>query len=561
MTKHCESHHRHSTCHKDSCIKKISPKKFLSGKGYVIDKPGLYRLCCDVTFSPAANGISAITINANDVDLSLAGFTLSQSVASMTADNFGVLIVKNAKNVNIHDGNIVGFSASSIKGQEGLTNINISNMDLQGSAPIGARLVTEAGAAGIYLAGTLESINSIVKITNVLVHDFLANSLVIADQSVRGIWLVFTNDVTIADNRVYNMNFTGAATQVFPPVSGVYGYSFLSGSNYSLLRNVAEDFVSNGPNDSDGLVTSDAIGFLSTGTLFDAPANNFVTKQNTVSGLRGTRRAIGFEIAIDVHDYVVEDNVAQNNLLFDINALGIQSRYGIEVLGAPGVGVPSRITMKNNKVLDMHNGISISSASDVLVQFCTVVASDITDSTANIFGIRISGNDISRNVTVEDSIIQGFQGAQSTAPDVLLPTNGVGISVIALSTTPGDSLGINIRKNKVIRCNGGIVLRSGQVNGDTIVDSNEVAFNTIIGIENTASPTPTVPPLTKDLIIRNLAYNNGVLITPQYPQGSQYAINTGNTVNQVLFQTNQASQFPPFAANNASLMSNYDLRP
>lgn len=91
-------------------------KRDVGRSGYVIDEPGVYKLCGDIFWSPAANGLAAITIRSSNVVLDLNQFHLVQDRNSGAINNIGVLIDNNVEiyNVVVENGTIDNLSAVSI---------------------------------------------------------------------------------------------------------------------------------------------------------------------------------------------------------------------------------------------------------------------------------------------------------------------------------------------------------------------------------------------------------------------------------------------------------------
>lgn len=529
----------HKKCCKNTIIKQCDLP-------YTITKSGCYKLCGNLVFSPKEDSIAAITIASNNVDLDFSCFSLSQDVNSLTSDNNGVSILSDIENVRIHSGLISGMSASSIKGSDGLNNLTVENMSLQGLLS-GSRLSVETVSAGISVVASQQNHSTVIKVDNVSVFDFNVSNRTIPDQGCFGFNFVYCDNINVLNSRVYDMTFTGLVLSVLPPVGAIVGYYFYTCSNIVVDSCLIEN-CSSLAQDQNGLAVSDVQGFIFTFGSSLIKVNNC-----TVSNLLGTRRSTGFLVATNTTDVVFTNNNVKKNLLVNPDAPGSQSRFGYEFIAA--FGTPSKILVKNCHAYNGQNGFVFNGAQDVLVQECTAIAYDNKSSTTLSNGFTIRGT--AKNITIEDCIADGYQGSQSTAPGVLLPSNGIGFHIRPTgSAIAAPGLAINCRRNKAFRCNGGIVTQVGINNGDCVIDSNEVAFNTIIGIENTTFPLPINPPLTKDLIIRNLAYSNGILVTPSYPMGSQYAINTGNVINQVLIQGSQSATFP-----SGSNLSNYDLRP
>lgn len=107
----------------------IEPSAFLDAHGvpsvtYVINTSGNYCLCGDVAFEPAGPYTPAINILANDVQLDLQGFTLSQASDNTNTDIYGVLIGQGIhtvthpnivySNITVKNGSIIDFTGVGV---------------------------------------------------------------------------------------------------------------------------------------------------------------------------------------------------------------------------------------------------------------------------------------------------------------------------------------------------------------------------------------------------------------------------------------------------------------
>jgi hypothetical protein len=360
-------------------------------------------------------------------------------------------------------------------------------------------------------------------------------------------------DADVTDFRAYNLHSTALVNAAaFPPITGVYGISILNSQNVNLTRCNVEDSTCLPP-DQDGFTVGDIYGALLEGFVLagDLPTKNIKMVDCHMSDLIGTRRALGIVGAQQVSQVHVEGLTMQNVSLLD-ETVPAASRAAVELIGVGGLGTPEKFTFTKCDIQDVPIGFSILGAKDIVIQKTNIVGLN-TEESLNRVGIRLQQfffGSLGSNIVVEDCVITRFKSPNPD--DGRLPFAGTGINV---RSEENQVYGVNLRRKKATLCSVGILLRSNDV-GHNVVDQNELAFNDVVGLLNTSFDA-TEPPLTKDLISRNLAYHNGSLVTPQYPGGSQYAINTGNGVNQVLFQANQMSPFP----NTESTLSNLDLQP
>lgn len=120
------SKHKDVSSHKcDGCTTTITPE-MIGKKGFRISCPGLYRLKCNTTFNPPADGFSAIVIDSDDVVLNLNKKTLAQG--NTTANTIGILINGN-RNVTIKNGTVRSFTKIGIRGNSGVNQLYITNVN------------------------------------------------------------------------------------------------------------------------------------------------------------------------------------------------------------------------------------------------------------------------------------------------------------------------------------------------------------------------------------------------------------------------------------------------
>jgi hypothetical protein len=210
-------------CHKHKgCNKNIIRIKHLP---YVISKPGKYYLCKDLNFAPKNPGSSqvwssvGITINADNVELNLKGYTLLQTNAPTSAptpdyhvvlppSNFqtiGVLIKNTRQNVKVFNGTIGGFAnAISCEGTPGAGGIGCSRISLNNLT------LNDNASAGIWVQPGCRD----VEVTDITVNNAgfdpsinTVRSLNIVRGGPTGFGIVFQGDYSFnTSNNSYILN-------------------------------------------------------------------------------------------------------------------------------------------------------------------------------------------------------------------------------------------------------------------------------------------------------------------------------------------------------------------
>lgn len=540
--KKSQKHHKHSSkssshhskkkkcCHKTQCV------NFITSVPYEISAPGYYRLVCDLVFSPTDDGTNAITVDEDltDVTIDFAQFALSMDPAATTADNNGILISEGCQNIVIHDGTIEGFSASQIRGYDSLDTIEVKNMILKGiPASIGgSRMVDETVAAGVNFGPIAEDptaaaptpgtpISNNIKLTNLEINDFLLDNTDIADQALWGVALFYCNDIEITGVNVSQLTNNGSVVNLNGNTLG-FGINFCTNAICRFCT--GNDITSKSPNNPvAGGVVGDA------GGAFYIACQRVQNYDCSYSNNVGTRRGGGL-VWVGTSDYVAQRCVADSNIVVDQTATGVMSHFGFEAVGGFGpFDFCRRGVIKDCHVLNMPTAFIANGAIDAVFEDCTALAGNlVANSTILTEGFEAAAAD---GVTFKNCIASGF-----TVPN---PTNRGGIRIVSACNN------INILGCKSTKGAVGIFVAAGCTN--VVADSNEVAFNTEFGIQDT---TPTQ---THNLYIRNVAFANP----------TNYAVNTANA-NFAVVQSSQAANFPPYTQtipNMPSPLSNFDIRP
>lgn len=501
---------------------------------YVISKPGYYRLACDLVFNPTADAANAITVDSGvtDVNIDFANYTLSMSASSTKADNNGILIESDCENVVIHDGSIVGFSASSIRGYTGLNTIVVNDMILEGIPGNGGnRMIIETVASGVNFGPIIEDPTAIaptpgtpvsnnIILTNLEINDFFVNNTDIVDQALWGIALFYCNDIEITGVQVSELTNNGSVVNLNGNTLG-FGIDFCT--NVLCRFCTGNDITSNSPdNPVAGGVVGDAAG------AFYITCQRVQNYDCSYSNNVGTRRGGGL-VWVGTSDFIAERCVADSNIVVDQTAAGVQSHFGFEAVGDfDPFDFCRRGVIKDCHVLNMPTAFIANGAIDVVFEDCEALAGNlVANSTILTEGFEAADAD---GVTFKNCIASGF-----TVPN---PTNRGGIRIVAASTN------INILGCKSTKGAIGIFVANGCTH--VVADSNEVAFNTEFGIQDTTSPG-----ITPNLYIRNVAFANP----------TNYSVPHGANASFAVVQLTQNAPYPLYTAPNASPLSNFDLEP
>lgn len=494
---------------------------------YKVRRSGIYKFRKNLTFKPRTNGSSAIEIESGveNVILDLRGHTLSMDSCNNTADNFGILINANCRNILIRNGTIQGFSASQIRGYTNLNQIKVQNVILNGitDSAGGQRLFNETTSSGVNFGPVLEiqdfqpdpfSINNEIVLENVQVNDSYLADMNLPDLSLWGICLYNCNNVVLNDVNVNRITNDGLMQQANVETVGFGLYQCTNVISRNCITNDVTSFTPN----YQGLVTGDAVGFIYLN------CNRTENYNCTFNNCVGTRRGGGLTW-LGSSNFLAENCSADNNYVLDSAAPGVQSHYGFEVIGDFGpFSIPQNGVIKNCEVLNMPTAFISNSGENIVFENCTAIAGNLVDSP----NIETAGFEcaFSDGVAFLNCTAIGFETSG--------PTINGGFLV-------GISINVTIKECFASKNSIGISVVFGVSNLEA--DSNELTQNSIFGIYD------DTPVQTPNLYIRNVAYANG----------TNYSVNTSNP-NFAVVQTNQGSGFPLYNDPNASPLSNYDLQ-
>lgn len=501
---------------------------------------------CAENFSPSANGVHAITINANDVDIDLGSFPLSMDPSSTTYDNYGIVVGNGVQNLRIHDGTIRGFSACGISGNANWDTLIVENLNIEGIpyASGGSRISTTFLTGGICLLCSSSAPCTNFEASNILVKDLsLTNSAPVNAEAIGG-YLSYVTNVWIEHTWVTNTKTTHSVNQntLTNADSIVLAWAFNTVTNI-LLRDSHMDNgycvpYTDGPNVDTDPVNGDVYGFQ----FFEVSGQIEVT-DCTVNNNVGNIRSGGFVFGFGTSNFMVERCQASNNTLLSYLNPNIQSHYGFEVVSVPIFSPPespnnniaSQGTFTDCVVTSMPLGFTSSFlGSSIIFKDCIASGSAAGYST-NIGSIGFEAGGYSTNIIFDGCTATNFQGAGDTV-DVSHAGNGAGFFV------GGGTANITIKDCTSTQNNIGIQARPSALG--LVARNNDLYFNSLIAIyDERTSQTP-------NLYIGNMAFGNGKI------GSSQYAVVTANP-NFIQYQTSQSASFPLIARP----LTNYDLSP
>lgn len=471
-------------------------------RGYVITQPGTYCLESNITFTPASNGIAAITIAANlqNVNIKFDDHVLLMDPASTAADNIGVLIQPGCQTISISDGTIQGFSAFQIKALNNLNGLSIANMTLIGipQSAGGSRLLQPdplpnyptgivnsfAYTSGLAIIGTSTLLpNNNITIENVIVRNFFLNIPSIPDLTLWAVIIANSNGVEISDlTAAQNLS----TTPLILSPHAVAGLYVVQCSNVTMRKaNIRENHAYTP--DFNGKVTGDGWGVA----FLQCEAVDIYDSVSENNG--GTRRCSGIVMS-SCNDLVIERCSAENNSVPNPGAPGVASNYGFElVAGTSGTPLARNVIIRDCHVNNQSTCFVANGYSNVLYEDCMATAGHLVNTTpaSGAFGFAATRGS---NIDFHNCIATGFQDTTGTA--------GTGFYLAA--SAPVTLSNTNVRNCKSINNDIGILIDSPM--NSAVIDSNETAFNVVAGIKDSNGISPSV---SSNLILRNLSYRNG----------------------------------------------------
>jgi hypothetical protein len=114
--------------------------------GLVIQSPGTYAFGRNILWSPNNVTSSAITIQASNVTLDLAGFSLTAAVSDKSRQISGIVVAGSVTNIAITNGTVAGISEYGVLAKN-VCGLNISRITVTGVCMqnLGIRFLTPAG--------------------------------------------------------------------------------------------------------------------------------------------------------------------------------------------------------------------------------------------------------------------------------------------------------------------------------------------------------------------------------------------------------------------------------
>jgi parallel beta-helix repeat protein len=224
------------SAHARSMMPQASPAP-ITTCGQVLASPGEYVLATDLDCSGTAGDYNGITITSSNVNLHLAGHTITSSDCDTNRSISGIAVAGGLTNVKIDGGTIVGFNdgivlASSYSQVKGMTvqNACVFGIVVQGSNnTIQTNAVTESGVDGIILSPATKALiasnySSGNKRAGIAVSDFAYDNTI--DKNIvnnnggtgEGVGIVVFNGTktTIRYNTANNNDFAGIRVSSAP---------------------------------------------------------------------------------------------------------------------------------------------------------------------------------------------------------------------------------------------------------------------------------------------------------------------------------------------------------
>lgn len=200
----------------------LSQRDFECSEGLILCKPGLYKLCENIVFSPRSERTSAITIGHSNITLDLGRHILRQGNATPLI--YGVGIKRGVRNILItgrdKEAQILNFTLAGIRVLGNTDTITIENLTISQRIPqqltndqipiqctdiIALRLnygvcIGEGDTGNIAFAGTVR--------TNLVSNVIVRNSTI--KRSTIGLQMIFTSEITVSDCFIIENTYYGA---------------------------------------------------------------------------------------------------------------------------------------------------------------------------------------------------------------------------------------------------------------------------------------------------------------------------------------------------------------
>ncbi len=243
------------------CFPVIIHQADVGTTGFIITQSGLYRLGENIVFNPSGLA-AAILINANDVVLDLACFSISQGNATLNVD--GIEIASNQTRIEIKNGAISSMTDNGIFVGLGTTECTIHDITIENCNTSGIFLQGLPGSlVGLQSLFNIELIGNTIGIQGTNLERGLIKNCSILNSLQIGIELLTTISTTIDSCSIQN---TQAAS------GSAYGI-FLDGGKDNTVQNC----VIRGVRTNDASVTQEAVGiFIGSGEVDDIIFNNII---------------------------------------------------------------------------------------------------------------------------------------------------------------------------------------------------------------------------------------------------------------------------------------------
>lgn len=405
--KGCKKHHRKRKCGDCGCARPITARDIR--RGFVIDRPGTYRLEENVEFFPGGN-LNAIVIDADNVVLDLCNHVLS---LGNEAPGVNGILVNGRDNVVIENGTVTDFSLFGIRATSGTSFLTIRNVDVLRNGVNDPTALTISG--GIVLTSGEEAI-----------HDVLIIDVNSSENSLAGLILHGVDNVDIVHSR-FNSN-TGAVTPFGNNVWGILATAFLTEappipvvfptSNIRIIESEANGNIGAGGAIGIEILSVPAFGF---------PINDNISivrvtaNDNQGGGAESPVVNEGEGIVIaGTQNFVVRECVAQGNHTLATEPTGIPGFFA-----SVGFGVPfgsnnglfeDCVAEGNSGPGDISAGFRFLRSSNITVNNCVAIGNN-NSSTGEAWGFTtdpLVGNDFgafgapfNTNFLITNSVAEG----------------------------------------------------------------------------------------------------------------------------------------------------------
>jgi len=280
------------------CVSTLITQANVGTTGYVITQSGLYRLAGNILFSPSGPA-SALTINADDVVLDLACYTISQGNATLNVE--GVTIGSNHTNVVVKNGIIDSMSDNGILVTSGASVVALDTISIQ-----------NCGTSGIFCQGTIGSPVTGQMITDV---ELIGNPI-----GIQGSFLerAFITDCSILNSVQIGIELLSSFSNSVD-VCLVDGVQAASGSAYGIfLNNGAHNRVQNSTirniQTADVALTQEAVGIY-----LGINENDAIIRNNIIKNCRTATNAQPYGIEMG-YTFTAVYPLVSKNVGFSLNS-------------------------------------------------------------------------------------------------------------------------------------------------------------------------------------------------------------------------------------------------